>query len=533
MFVQPLQARFSNHLRGARRFHPKKALFVPIRGGVSLSNAATEIPIEAKISGLDESLPLLLETPLRLGSSGTGIAERFERVLTWVEVILDIITAAGAVLIAYFINSSWLTVPHRTLPQVAVIAAAFGVFCALMLDRDGAYRSGNSLLRVRETERVLRFCAQSYVVALALIRFGEWPLSFRALSLAAILVCTALLGQKHLVYTIVRQMHARGLGLQRVVIIGAGYTGRRVYSALARSPKLGLKPIAVFDENPVLAGTRVYESSYNREGWLPVNLASFRDVDLRPFSECMMVVAIPSLPREKFVHLLNSASAANMKFAFVPNHHVPTDLWTEHADIDGLLLESFARPPRRALYEVSKRLFDIVVSLAILLMAIPVWLTIVAFIRIESEGRALFKQKRVGKDGHLFDCYKFRSMYRTTPAYGMSPKNSTDPRITRVGRFLRRTSLDEMPQLLNVLRGDMSLVGPRPEMPFLVDRYLLLHRNRLQVKPGITGLWQISADRGSHIHENTEYDLYYIQNRSFFVDLAIVLHTILFAMRGI
>jgi len=120
-----------------------------------------------------------------------------------------------------------------------------------------------------------------------------------------------------------------------------------------------------------------------------------------------------------------------------------------------------------------------------------------------------------------------------SPKYDFSPQASDDPRITRVGRFLRRTSLDELPQLLNVLKGDMSLVGPRPEMPFIVEQYSPIHRQRLQVTPGITGLWQLSADRAFLIHENIQYDLYYIRNRSFFMDLAILLHTVVFAMRGV
>jgi lipopolysaccharide/colanic/teichoic acid biosynthesis glycosyltransferase len=108
-----------------------------------------------------------------------------------------------------------------------------------------------------------------------------------------------------------------------------------------------------------------------------------------------------------------------------------------------------------------------------------------------------------------------------------------DERITRVGRLLRKVSLDELPQLINVLAGDMSLVGPRPEMPFLVDQYNSFQRQRLEVIPGITGLWQLSADRAFHIHENIQYDMYYIRNRGFFLDLAILLHTVIFAVRGI
>jgi lipopolysaccharide/colanic/teichoic acid biosynthesis glycosyltransferase len=124
-------------------------------------------------------------------------------------------------------------------------------------------------------------------------------------------------------------------------------------------------------------------------------------------------------------------------------------------------------------------------------------------------------------------------MFVNAPKYSFSPTDSADPRITRTGRFLRRTSLDELPQLINVIKGDMSLVGPRPEMPFIVEQYNASHRQRLRVIPGITGIWQLSADRAFQIHENMQYDLYYIQHRSFFMDFAILLHTVLFAMHGV
>ena len=139
----------------------------------------------------------------------------------------------------------------------------------------------------------------------------------------------------------------------------------------------------------------------------------------------------------------------------------------------------------------------------------------------------------MGLNGRRFRMFKFRTMYTDAPTYAYSPKKSDDLRITRLGRLLRRTSLDELPQLLNVLMGSMSLVGPRPEMPFIVETYTERHSQRLQVKPGITGLWQLSGDRSYLIHENIEYDLYYIQHRNFFMDLAILLHTTIFAMRGI
>jgi lipopolysaccharide/colanic/teichoic acid biosynthesis glycosyltransferase len=183
-------------------------------------------------------------------------------------------------------------------------------------------------------------------------------------------------------------------------------------------------------------------------------------------------------------------------------------------------------------YAVAKRTADVIVSSLLLLLLAPVLCLIAVLVWLDSPGPIFFIQKRVGRNGQLFDMYKFRSMHATAPRYGLSPTQSSDTRITSVGRFLRRTSLDELPQLINVFLGSMSLVGPRPEMPFIVRRYNSRQRQRLQVVPGITGLWQLSADRAFPIHENIHYDLSYIRNRSFFMDLAILLHTPLRALRG-
>jgi len=129
--------------------------------------------------------------------------------------------------------------------------------------------------------------------------------------------------------------------------------------------------------------------------------------------------------------------------------------------------------------------------------------------------------------------WKFRTMYRETDPYAIHPQSRRDPRITIVGRVLRRTSLDELPQFWNVLRGEMSVVGPRPEMPFIAGQYTELQRERLNVRPGITGLWQISADRAVPIHENIDHDLFYIQNQSLLLDLIIIAKTFWVAIAGL
>lgn len=466
-------------------------------------------------------------------SATSGLPARFEKILTLLEFGADFITVFGALHIAY--NAGFFFPKPVAYQPVQLLAATFtlSIIFVLMLDREGAYSRGNGLLRVKETERILRVSAELFLLLFFICYFASAPFPAGQFLVATCLVPSALIAEKQFVYVVVRALHLKGLGVCKVVIYGAGQTGRRVFSALARSPKLGLHPVVMIDEDPATVGERVFELAYRRERSVPIVSGPITNEFLVENGVGMVVVAIPSLAREKFVELFNAAAAAGTKLAFVPNHHVPMDSLIEHADIDGLLLASLRGPTERIFYSFTKRFADLVLGIVMSVLAAPVCAVVAVIVKLDSKGPAMFVQKRVGKNGVLFNLYKFRTMYTETPAYSYSPQASEDPRITRVGRFLRRTSVDEIPQLINVLRGEMSLVGPRPEMPFIVDSYLPRHRQRLQVKPGITGLWQISADRALLIHENIEYDLYYIRNRNFFMDMAILLHTVIVFMRGI
>ena len=180
-----------------------------------------------------------------------------------------------------------------------------------------------------------------------------------------------------------------------------------------------------------------------------------------------------------------------------------------------------------------KRTLDVVIGTAMVILVLPLCLVVALVIKIDSRGPALIRQRRVGKNGVPFTMWKFRSMYSDVACYARSPVSDVDPRLTRFGRRLRRLSIDELPQLLNVLTGDMSLVGPRPEMPFIVEKYSSHERLRLLATPGITGLWQISPARARPIHENLVFDLFYVANRNIFLDLAILLRTLSAVVRGI
>ena len=175
-------------------------------------------------------------------------------------------------------------------------------------------------------------------------------------------------------------------------------------------------------------------------------------------------------------------------------------------------------------YRVAKRLVDLGLGAMGLVLLGPLLGLIALAVRLDSRGAAFFRQERIGLQGNPFMIYKFRTMDIDSPTFSPKPSSFDDERLTRLGRFLRRSSLDELPQLVNVLKGEMSLVGPRPEQPFLVARYEPWQRQRLSVLPGMTGWWQVNG-RKQPMHDYVAEDLYYVQHRSFSFDLRILLYT--------
>lgn len=481
-----------------------------------------------RTEGLAVDLSLVPATQRR------SAAATFRRVIVTSEVLADFATIVLSVAFSYGVYS-YLSLGrklHYPTHAVLGLAVAFALVMVLMLDRVGAYRVANSLLRVRETEQVLQVSAQAFLIALAVSFFSNVLFSRWVLVLCLTLVPLALFIEKSLMYLLIRALHSRGLGIERALIYGSGGTGRRVFSVLERSPKLGLEPVGFVDDQPLKVGGTVFEMGYERKRSAHIWAGPVTEELIRRHAADLVIVAIPSIARDPFLHTVEEAFKANARVSFVPSHFLP-DRWVDYQDIDGVLLASFERSSRSIAYEILKRLCDVAGSLVLLVLGAPIFLLVALLIKIDSPGPVWFKQERVGHNGQIFRMVKFRTMTMQASPYDYSPRASADPRITRVGRLLRRTSLDELPQLLNILQGKMSLVGPRPEMPFIVEQYSERHRQRLRVKPGLTGLWQLSGDRAFLIHENVEYDLYYIQHRNFYMDLAILLHTSIFAMRGV
>lgn len=258
-------------------------------------------------------------------------------------------------------------------------------------------------------------------------------------------------------------------------------------------------------------------------------------------------------PRVLFETIMQCWQRRQTEFSLVPTLLSTWPRKTELEQIGSLPMIKLFQEPLRGPYRYLKRTTDLVVATAGLILLSPVFLLIYWLVKLDSPGPALFRQERVGMDGRVFTLYKFRTMRVDAEAdahrehmsqlingqiaaqtdgevlYG---KIADDQRVTRVGRILRRLSLDELPQLFNVLQGDMSLVGPRPPIPYEVEHYSDWHRKRLEVKPGITGLWQVSGRNTLPFEEMVQLDIYYIENWSLWLDLKIMIQTVPAILRG-
>lgn len=269
-----------------------------------------------------------------------------------------------------------------------------------------------------------------------------------------------------------------------------------------------------------------------------------------------VIITDSEIPSEKlFESMMQLGRERKVEFRLAPSlfNFLPQKTSVEQIGI--LPMVRLFREPLSDAERFIKRISDIFISGIAIILLSPVWLIVSILIKLDSKGGIFFKQERVGMDGRKFLCYKFRSMradadekihresYRKNiegkqeanagdtekPVFG---KVKDDPRVTKTGKFLRRSSLDETPQILNVLKGDMSVVGPRPPIPYEVEEYELWHRKRLDMKPGITGLWQVSGRNRLTFEEMVKIDLFYIENWSLWLDLKIILLTLPAILRG-
>ena len=421
---------------------------------------------------------------------------------------------------------------RAALGHVLLDAAIYAILFVLTLYALKGYSAFSSLLQIRETERTMKAATLAMLLDLWFLVRMHQPTSTRSWLLTMILCSGLVTLERQILGARLKVLHERLVGSLRVMIYGNTVTGRRVYDLLSRSPRLGLKPSAMVDTK-VPAPARLFASAYRHRQSIQVLPGPVDRAFLERHGADLILIDPEVCSGADVDTVRQAALETGASVAFLPSQHSEHLGQAHYLECDGVLLALPVDQHHSLFYEAAKRLLDLLLSSILLVLVSPILVGASVAIRLESEGPALFVQTRIGKHGRPFPIYKLRTMYTKMCGDALSPKREGDPRITRVGYWLRKTSLDELPQLLNVLRGEMSLVGPRPEMKMIVEGYTPSQRKRLAVTPGITGLWQISADRRFQIHDRIEYDLYYIEHRNVFLDFAVMLHTLIFAVRGI
>ncbi len=315
---------------------------------------------------------------------------------------------------------------------------------------------------------------------------------------------------------------------RRVLIVGTGGIARDIARMVCEQGWMGLS----------LAGFVSEDAEDDPPGDLPIlgTLAGVPTV-ISAHDIAEVVIALPREDANELRDFVNRLQTLPVNIRLIPDYFDMAFLRVSIESFGGMPLLSLKEPVLDPFQRVVKRVFDVALTLLLLVPALPLMGLIALAIKRDSPGPALFRQTRVGEGGGLFTMLKFRTMHDGAEALQDAVsaqsadghilyKHEDDPRVTRVGRWLRRTSLDELPQLFNILRGEMSLVGPRPEMPWLVEKYEPWQRKRFEVPQGLTGWWQVNgrADRPMYLY--TEDDLYYIRNYSVWLDLRILWKTI-------
>lgn len=328
---------------------------------------------------------------------------------------------------------------------------------------------------------------------------------------------------------------SRGIGLERVLVIGGNGLGHQVMDAIAAQPGQGYHLVGYLHDRPA---TTTERSRYRHLGSIDYlkRHVTADNVDL-------IVLALPFWEHGRLPQLVQTCRSLGIEFQIAPDLYELSFDRVDVLNVSGVPLIGLKENSIKGWNLAVKRSLDVLLILLALPFLLPLFLLISLIIRLDSRGPALFRQTRVGKHGHTFTCYKFRTMVidaeqrkaelaKLNEADGPLFKIRRDPRVTRVGRFLRQSSLDELPQLLNVLRGDMSLVGPRPGLPEEVEQYTTWHLRRLEVTPGLTGLWQVLGRSDTTFDEMVRLDIYYTENWSVGMDIRLLLKTIPVVLLG-
>jgi exopolysaccharide biosynthesis polyprenyl glycosylphosphotransferase len=336
-----------------------------------------------------------------------------------------------------------------------------------------------------------------------------------------------------IVSTVMGMLYRRGFGETRLLVVGSGRLGKLIMQHIAASPSLGFSIVGFLHDMK-------QEEEPGDFGRFKM-LGTLEDLGMviRSMQIDEVIIALPSNLHEQSIRSVRLCERLGTSFKLVPDLY-EYELSLSRIDMDaieGIPLIGIKQVSINTIQLLVTRIVDIGLSVVGLILGLPFWVCIALAIKLTSPGPSVYRQTRIGLDGRSFEVFKFRTMYKNAErklnglrglneARGPLFKIKDDPRITPVGKFLRRTSFDEFPQLLNVIKGEMSLVGPRPPLPEEVAQYADWHKERLSIKPGMTGLWQVRGRSDISFDEGVLMDLYYIENWSLRLYFMILLRTI-------
>jgi len=399
------------------------------------------------------------------------------------------------------------------------------------------------LLAVYDGRRNFRLTDEIYSITISSLlatvsMAGMLYLSFREISrlLFLLFVGQAFIGiiAWRMIYRIaLRVSKSRPSSFRRVLIAGAGPVGRKLQASILSNPYLGLTVVGFLDDNPNKRRQHADILGSIASGRKQVTNHNIDDV----------VIALPQRAFKRTSCLVAELSDLPVKVWVIPDFFQLTLHKAHVEEFAGLPMLDLRAPALNDFQRMVKRTFDLAIISAGILPAMLIMAVIAVAIRLEGPGPILFRQQRVGENGKVFDMLKFRTMVPNADALrylvehhdengNFIHKTRDDPRVTRVGHVIRRASLDELPQIFNIIKGEMSLVGPRPELPYLVERYEPWQRTRFAVPQGVTGWWQVNGRSDKPMHLHTEDDIYYVQNYSLLLDVQILFKTIGVVLRG-
>ena len=350
--------------------------------------------------------------------------------------------------------------------------------------------------------------------------YRDFYVSRLTIIIFALLTPASMTAHRLLLYLLVRRARRQGRYVRRVLIVGAGVTGRRLERCFDDYPWMGLSVVGFVDDHKA-----------GEPGVLGTTADTAHLVDRADPRIDYVYIALPLAAAKRIESLMSELSTRLVHVCLVPDLLQHDIINSRISEVDGLPILHLMDEAPVDFRRITKRVFDAGFSAAMLAVLSPLLIGIALLVRLTSPGPALYRQERMSLNGHRFNMLKFRSMPIDAEATsGAVWAQKGEKRATPIGRFLRRTSLDELPQFLNVLKGDMSVVGPRPERPVFIDqfkdgipRYMLRHK----VRGGITGWAQVNGWRGNtSLSKRIEYDLYYIQNWSLTLDLKIMVLTV-------